>query len=125
METEELAVNSHYFGLDPIQFEKDYGLRHTYKMTATTNYYVAFDFASAYEGLEYPLMAVTYHPEKPGFIYTEGTEEMYNHSEESIQAMRDHWDAFVRMTRKSSAAFDSYEEELEWNIENWNSDMYV
>jgi gamma-glutamyl hydrolase len=107
---EPVTLNNHHQGVTPASFAANERLKSTARVLSTNMDRKGREFVSSVEGIEAPIYAVQYHPEKNIFewgTYDSGAPyEVINHSPHAVSVAQSLANFFVSETRKNKNVYD-------------------
>jgi len=108
--TEAVTLNNHGHGVTPAEFAANERLQSTVRVLSTNMDRNGREFISSVEGVEAPIYAVQYHPEKNIFewgTYDSGAPyEVINHSPHAVKVSQGLANFFIAETRRNSNTYD-------------------
>jgi len=108
--TEPVTMNNHGQGVTPAEFASNERLKSTVRLLSTNMDRKGREFVSSVEGIDAPIYAVQYHPEKNIFewgTYDSGAPyEVINHSPHAVSVSQSLANFFVGETRRNGNAYD-------------------
>jgi gamma-glutamyl hydrolase len=111
-----ISLENHMFGLPPKNYDKWPILRENFNILNTALDRNGLEYVASAEHKRYPFFATQWHPEKPPFEF--GMAEV-PHTLDAILVSQHLANVFVEASRRSSHAFESFEEELDDLIYNY------
>lgn len=118
--SENITVNLHHLGVAPEAFAENGRLRSFFRVVSTNHDRRGRPFVSTIEGLEAPIYAVQWHPERPQFQFSSSAGEPgINHGPHAIRAMQAIANFFVDEARKNDRHFASQQDEDNHLIYNY------
>jgi len=105
---ENITANFHHDGYDPIEFLSDPKILSFYRLLATNVDKKNKPFVAAYEGKNYPIYGVEFHPETNQFSFAH---DSVSHSPHAIRAVQYLANFFVNEARKNNQKFANPQEE--------------
>jgi len=111
-----IALENHMFGLPPKNYDKWPILKENFNILNTALDRNGLEYVASAEHKRYPFFATQWHPEKPPFEF--GMQEV-PHTMDAILVSQHLANVFVEASRRSSHAFESFEEELDDLIYNY------
>lgn len=115
--TEAVTYNSHQLCFTKEDFAK-HGLDQQFDILATNQDRNGLEFISAYESKDYPFYGVQWHPEKAQYEFVRN--KNIPHSLNSVKVAQYFANFFVEEARRNDHSFDTWEEEQEALIYNYN-----
>lgn len=112
-----MTYNYHQYCFTREIFTK-HGLDQQFNTLATNKDSDGLEFISAYESKRYPFYGIQWHPEKAQYEFVRN--KNIPHSLDSVKAAQFFANFFVEEARRNEHAFDSWEEEQEALIYNYN-----
>lgn len=107
---EPVTLNNHGHGVSPAQFASNARLQSTVRVLSTNMDRKGVEFISSVEGIQAPIYAVQYHPEKNIFewgTYDSGAPyEVINHSPHAVRVSQSLANFFVGETRRNGNVYD-------------------
>lgn len=111
-----ISLENHMFGLPPKNYDKWPILKENFNILNTALDRNGLEYVASAEHKRYPFFATQWHPEKPPFEF--GMQEV-PHTMDAILVSQHLANVFVEASRRSSHAFDSFEQELDDLIYNY------
>jgi len=117
LETEDVCLNNHMWGVYMSTFENNLDLNSFFSVISTNTDSKGTEFISTWEGIKYPVFAMQWHAEKPQFEWN--PDEATNHDYDAIISMQYFANFLVQQARMNYHKFDSYNMEYNSLIYNW------
>ncbi|GAB5363048.1 hypothetical protein AAMO2058_000850100 [Amorphochlora amoebiformis] len=115
--TENITTNEHQSGIKPEDFASNIHIRNFFNILSTNVDRDGKGFISTMEGINYPVYAVQWHPEKAVFEWT--TTAGISHHPAAVQLAQALGNVFVNEARKNNNTFKSMDAEEEALIYNY------
>lgn len=120
LETENVTINMHEWGVLPSTFHASPSLSSSFIPIATsTDRSLSLSFLSAVEHKDFPIFGVQYHPEKNNYVFSQN-HPSFTHTQEAAMASQFMANLFVNASRYNNHKFESEEREREALIYQWN-----
>jgi len=101
--TEDITINLHHDGIPPSFFQTSNSLKKTLKLLSTNADRKGKEFASSFEGIQFPFYGVQFHPERNAFEWDHP--EKTPHTGEAVEAMQYLARFYVSETKKNQHQF--------------------
>lgn len=105
-----VTANLHHDGVPPDRFKSNEKITSMFQMLTTNMDRKGNPFVSTIEGINAPIYATQWHPERPALEWSPALN--LNHTADSVIAMQSLANFYVAQARKSTHAFPSVEEEM-------------
>lgn len=96
--SEPAFFHQHNYGISPYWWEKESVLRENLRILSVEEDRIGNEFVNIYEGINYPIIAFQFHPEKATSAFSK-YQEHFPHSNKSIYLNRYFADYFVNLAR--------------------------
>jgi gamma-glutamyl hydrolase len=117
LSTRNVTMNNHHYGVSPKDWKANANLANFYNVISTNTDRRGKTFVSTFEGKQYPIYGLQWHPEKNLYEWYAGLN--IPHDFDAIRTAQYVANFFVQEARKSTHHFKSQKEELRTLIYNW------
>lgn len=122
IQSDSITNNYHLYGIPPSTFSADGQLGGFWNVNSINQDRFGRDFVSAMEAKDYPIFAVQFHPEKPGYRWKSEFPAGVNRSWESISINNEFTELFVKMARANPHTYDDVVPNLIQNYDYFVTD---